>query len=87
MWYVYFLQLRNGDIYVGSTNDLKRRTSEHFAARGGHYTSSNPPARLVYTESFATRAGAEKRERQLNRWTRRKKEALIAGDLDLLKRL
>jgi predicted GIY-YIG superfamily endonuclease len=31
MWYVYFLQLRNGDIYVGSTNDLKRRLSSHQA--------------------------------------------------------
>lgn len=29
MWYVYFLQLSNGDIYVGSTNDLKRRLSSH----------------------------------------------------------
>ncbi|MFZ5790059.1 MAG: GIY-YIG nuclease family protein [Pseudomonadota bacterium] len=25
MWYVYFLELSNGDIYVGSTNDLRRR--------------------------------------------------------------
>lgn len=29
MWYVYFLQLRNSDIYVGSTNDLKRRFALH----------------------------------------------------------
>jgi putative endonuclease len=31
MWYVYFLQLSNGDIYVGSTNDLKQRFSSHQA--------------------------------------------------------
>ena len=29
MWYVYFLKLGNGDIYVGSTNDLRRRFSSH----------------------------------------------------------
>ncbi len=29
MWYVYFLQLSNGDVYVGSTNDLKRRVRSH----------------------------------------------------------
>ncbi|MBZ9996014.1 GIY-YIG nuclease family protein [Mesorhizobium sp. BH1-1-4] len=29
MWYVYFLELRNGDIYVGSTNDLRRRAESH----------------------------------------------------------
>jgi predicted GIY-YIG superfamily endonuclease len=33
MWYVYFLELINGDIYVGSTNDLKRRFSSHQAGR------------------------------------------------------
>src|SRR5690242_16140679 len=33
MWYVYFLQLSNGDIYVGSTNDLRQRFSSH---QGGH---------------------------------------------------
>jgi putative endonuclease len=37
MWYVYFLELANGDIYVGSTNDLKRRVSAH---RQGQVTST-----------------------------------------------
>jgi len=31
MWYVYFLELNNGNIYVGSTDDLKRRFSSHQA--------------------------------------------------------
>ncbi|MDR3741712.1 MAG: GIY-YIG nuclease family protein [Terracidiphilus sp.] len=31
MWYVYFLKLNNGDIYVGSSNDLKRRFASHEA--------------------------------------------------------
>lgn len=57
MWYVYFLQLSNGDIYVGSTNDLKRRFSSHQA---GHVlsTKANIPAALksyvaVETEDHA----------------------------------
>ena len=29
MWHVYFLELTNGDIYVGSTNDLRRRFNSH----------------------------------------------------------
>lgn len=33
MWYVYFLELNNGDIYVGSTNDLRRRHASHQAGR------------------------------------------------------
>jgi putative endonuclease len=57
MWYVYFLQLNNGDIYVGSTNDLQRRFSSHQA---GYVfsTKASLPARLksyvaVETESHA----------------------------------
>jgi predicted GIY-YIG superfamily endonuclease len=42
---------------------------------------------LVYSELHADRPAALRRERQLKRWTRAKKEALIAGDLALLKRL
>jgi predicted GIY-YIG superfamily endonuclease len=37
MWYVYFLQLKNADIYVGSTDNLKRRFSEH---RDGYVIST-----------------------------------------------
>jgi len=69
------------------TNDLDRRWEEHVTGRGGHYTRSNPPVRIAYAERFPTRAEAERRERQLKGWTRRKKEALIAGDLQRLKGL
>ncbi|WP_292474417.1 GIY-YIG nuclease family protein [Mesorhizobium sp.] len=37
MWYVYFLQLDNGDVYVGSTNDLRRRFESH---RSGYVAST-----------------------------------------------
>lgn len=45
MWYVYFLKLNNGNIYVGSTNDLKRRFSSH---QTGHVLSTKAflPAKL-----------------------------------------
>ncbi len=59
MWYVYFLQLENGDLYVGSTNDLRRRVASHGR---GHVdsTKSNLPAKLrayvaVETEVIARR--------------------------------
>jgi predicted GIY-YIG superfamily endonuclease len=37
VWYVYFLELTNGDIYVGSTNDLRRRVKSH---QDGHVLST-----------------------------------------------
>ena len=87
MWHVYLLLCRNGALYVGVTNDLSRRWGEHRTGRGGHYTKRNPPVRIVYTEQFPTRAMAEERERQLKGWTRRKKLALAAGNMELLNRL
>ncbi len=46
MWYVYFLELNNDDLYVGSTNDLRRRVASH---RDGRVASTRRllPARLV----------------------------------------
>jgi putative endonuclease len=46
VWYVYFLRLSNGDIYVGSTNDLKRRFEAH---ERGHVvsTKAHTPTKLM----------------------------------------
>jgi putative endonuclease len=57
MWYVYFLQLSNDDVYVGSTNDLKRRFASHQAGHV-HPTKLYLPATLksyvaVETEQHA----------------------------------
>ncbi len=46
MWYVYFLKLSNGDVYVGSTNDLKRRFASHQAGQVLS-TKSFLPAKLL----------------------------------------
>jgi putative endonuclease len=57
MWYVYFLELANDDIYVGSTNDLKRRFASHRAGQVAS-TRAYQPAKLrsyvaVETEEHA----------------------------------
>jgi predicted GIY-YIG superfamily endonuclease len=57
MWYVYFLELSNGDIYAGSTNDLKRRYKTHNTGRV-NATKAYLPAKLksyiaVETEQIA----------------------------------
>jgi predicted GIY-YIG superfamily endonuclease len=50
------------------------------------FTAKRLPVALVYSEQLPNREMALTRERQLKRWTRRKKEALIAGDSDALNR-
>jgi len=87
MWYLYILECQNGGLYTGITDDIQRRFNRHLTKNGGRYTKYNPPVRIVYSEQFKTRFGAAKREKQIKGWTRRKKLALIKGDLELLKRL
>jgi putative endonuclease len=62
MWYVYFLELSNGDIYVGSTPDLKRRFRSH---RNGHVASTQRhlPAVLKAHVAVETESTARQLER------------------------
>ena len=87
MRYVYILRCADDSLYIGETGDLADRLARHNDGRGCVFTASRRPVTLVYAEQHATRNGAVKRERQLKRWTRSKKEALVASDLRLLKRL
>ena len=85
--YTYILECSNGEYYVGSTTDMERRLAEHQAGLGGKFTKSHLPVKLVYTEEYQSIEQAFRRERQLHGWSRAKKEALIKGDLELLKEL
>ena len=76
-----------GSLYVGETNDVSSRLTRHNAGTAAAHTAKRGPVRLVYTERYPTREGCLRRERQLKRWTRAKKEALIAGDKSALKNL
>ena len=68
-------------LYIGVTNNLGRRLQEHFANRGnpdsfaGKYHCYN----LVYFEEYSLVNEAIQREKELKKWRRAKKEALIAG--------
>jgi len=79
LWKVYMLRLRDGCIYVGSTNDLDRRFAEHLSGNGGKTTSDSPVIELIYTEANMDSSAARKRESQLKRWSRAKKLALSKG--------
>ncbi len=80
MAYVYMLRCADGSLYVGETDDLESRLVKHNDGRASKFTAARRPVALVYSERHADRGSALERERQLKRWTRRKKEALIAGD-------
>jgi len=87
MAYTYILRCEDGELYVGSTEDMDVRFKTHVAKRGSKFTKTHKPVEIVYTEQYDTYQEAFKRERQLHGWSRAKKEALIAGDIEKLKEL
>ena len=87
MCYVYILRCADDSFYVGLTQDLAARVKAHNDGRGAAYTFKRRSVRLVYSEKFESESKGVERERQLKRWSRAKKEALISGDIHRLKRL
>ena len=74
--FVYMLASRSGVLYIGVTNDLRRRVHEHRTAKIG-FTAAYHVHRLVYFETVGPPLAAIRREKQLKRITRKKKLALI----------
>jgi putative endonuclease len=85
MAFVYILRCADDSLYIGSTTDVWRRLENHLDGKGSRYTAQRRPVRLAFYETHPTLEQAVARERQIKRWTRVKKEALIAGDAIRLK--
>jgi len=84
MAWMYILECCDGSYYVGSTKDLNIRLLQHQDGKGANYTSGRLPVKLVYCEEYDRVADAFYREKQVQGWTRRKREALINGAPELL---
>ena len=80
MHFVYIVRCADKRLYVGLTTDLDARLQRLNLGKGAAFTSTRLPVRLVYAEGHHTFQAAAARERQLKRWSARKKEALIAAD-------
>ncbi|HET7025606.1 MAG TPA: GIY-YIG nuclease family protein [Gemmatimonadales bacterium] len=78
-YYVYILSSRFRTLYIGITNDLVRRVSEHRSRVPNTYTARYRIHSLVYYECFPTPRIAIAREKQLKKWRRERKVELILG--------
>jgi putative endonuclease len=77
-FYVYILaNRRHGVLYVGVTNNLVNRTSQHQQKLLPGFTSTYGVTRLVYFEEFSSINEARARERSLKRWRRAWKFDLV----------
>jgi len=84
MAWMYILECSDDSYYVGSTKNLDLRFSQHQSGKGSKYTSGRLPVTLVYSEEYDRVSDAFYREKQVQGWTRRKREALINGSFELL---
>ena len=80
-FYLYILKCVNGAYYIGHTDNIEQRMSQHnLGSISNCYTTDKRPLELVYLENFSTRDDAFHAERQVKGWSRKKKEAFIKGD-------
>ena len=79
---VYMLRCGDGSYYVGSSRNIAHRLWQHSRGAGGDYTSKRQPVELVFVQEFDRIDEAYVREKQLQGWSRRKREALIESRWD-----
>ncbi len=77
-YYIYILaSQRNGTLYIGMTNNLRRRVAEHKSELVPGFTHKYHVSMLVYFEEYSDPRDAIAREKQLKWWKRKWKLELI----------
>ena len=84
---MYILKCCDDSYYTGSTKDLESRLQQHQDGEGANYTSKRLPVELVYFEEYDRIDTAFYREKQVQGWSRKKKEVLIKGEIEELPKL
>jgi putative endonuclease len=80
-WCCYLLLCSDNSYYCGMTSNLPQRLVHHSSGRGSGYTKGTKPIALVWYEACIDRSSAALRERQLKKWSHRKKLVLTEGAL------
>ncbi len=83
--WVYILRCADGKYYTGHTTNLELRLAEHRSGEFDGWTRHRLPVELVFAQEMPDQDQAFLAERQGKKWSRAKKEALIAGDWDTLR--
>lgn len=77
MYYTYILICNDNSYYVGSTKNPIQRLQDHNSGKGANYPFKRKPCFLVWQQKFASKTAALKRELEIKKFSRRKKENLI----------
>ena len=79
--FTYILQCGDGSLYTGWTNDLEKRVLSHSQGKGGKYTRSRLPVKLVYFEEYETKEEAMKREAAIKKMKHSEKKILVKNGM------
>ncbi|MDP3996174.1 MAG: GIY-YIG nuclease family protein [bacterium] len=77
MFYVYMIKNSIDKLYIGITKNPKDRVEYHNQKRGACFTKYKSDFTIVFLEEYSTLEQARKREIQLKKWSRKKKDILI----------
>lgn len=86
-FHTYMLLCADGSYYIGHTDNLEYRISQHQNGTFIGYTSMRRPVTLIWSQCFQTREAAFKVERKIKVWTKAKKAALAEGKWDVISML
>ena len=88
IYFVYILKCSDRTYYTGVTSNLQQRIIEHQTGKHNEsYTYKRRPIKLVYYAEFSDVGIAIDKEKQIKKWSRKKKEALINGEFENLPNL
>ncbi len=76
-FFVYLLECRDKTFYCGYTTDLAKRLANHNKGIGSKYTKRRRPVRMIYSEELPSLSAALKREHEIKKFSRTRKEELV----------
>ncbi len=79
MPFFYLARCADGSLYCGACNELQAREAAHNSGKGAKYTRSRLPVRMVYAEEFPTLGDALRREAEVKKWKKARKERLLSS--------
>lgn len=83
MWFVYILLCSDQSLYTGSTNNLEKRFKDHERGKGGSYTRSHLPVKIIYSEKLESKSTALKREAEIKSWKRETKIQVLKLEINV----
>lgn len=76
-WFVYITKCKDNSFYIGISPNVPKRIKKHNSGTGSKSLLKKLPVSLLYTEKYPNKSEARKREIQLKKWSRKKKQWLI----------